>query len=327
MERITAKTSLFGAALALVAVMLASPPVRGQYESFFGGESWEYHIDYMMTCYTEDYDPNVFSTCCATFSFLFHHDDTVAIGDYSYYYHYHPYDNIKHVCLREDTANGRLYARYDTVADADEFLLCDLSLSVGDTFVLPEGIWSVGGDKIMVVDSITYVSGKKVIHLTLQNGHDFFFATSNVSWMEEYNISLRFMEGIGPIFGIYPTSAVSFEPHLGLLLCMHKDDTLCYMTHEALGCEQYGAGMPEYPQSFLRVSPNPTSGKVTLAFVTEEEISGQVVVRDMAGRVHTLLSVAGNYNVLDLSSLPQGIYMLTFIDDKNRFVTKKLIKH
>ena len=42
MERITTKTSLFGVVLAMVAVLLASLSARGQYESFFGGESWEY---------------------------------------------------------------------------------------------------------------------------------------------------------------------------------------------------------------------------------------------------------------------------------------------
>lgn len=327
MNRFMTKTSFFGAVLALAAVMLAVEPTNAQYESFFSGESWEYSIDYLMTCYTKDYDPNAFHMCSSTYSFLFHHDDTLTIGGNAYYYLHDPDPfGFGRIYLREDIANGRLYARYDTAGDAKEYLLCDLSLSVGDTFLLPEGIWSVSGDKTMVVDSVSYLSGKKVVHLTLVNGSDFFFRTSDASLMEEYNVSLRFMEGIGPMFGICPTSAVSMEDNLGLLLCMHKDDTLCYMTHEILGCYQSGTDVSEYPQSFLHVFPIPADENVMLTFLTEEEVNGQVVIRDVLGRVHIHLLLTCNNAVLNLSSLPQGIYLLTFIDGKGRMITKKLIK-
>ena len=317
-ERISGR---FGAALAMMAILLANFSLQAQYESFFGRESWKYDIDYLMTCYTDEYDPNIFNTCCATFSFDFHRDDTVKIGGNTYY-HYHS------VFLREDTVAGRLYARYGTDETDDEYLLCDLSLSVGDTFILPDGTahWN-WFDYKMIVDSVSYTYGKKVIYLSLINcGYEPFYSPDAAQYLSAYNISLRFMEGIGPIYGICPTSAVSLEQVFGLLLCMHKDDTLCYMTHETLGCWQSGADIPQYPQSYLQVYPNPVGGQLTLEFVTEEEVSGTVMVRDMVGRVCRLFPVNDRKTVLDMSALPQGVYTLTFTDRENRKITKKIVK-
>ncbi len=309
--------------ITFIAVFCTVSSAFAQYESFFGRESWEYAIDYLMTCYTDEYDPNVFNTCCSTFSFDFHRDDTVKIGGNTYYYHQYP-----SVFLREDTVAGRLYARYDTNETDDEYLLCDLSLSVGDTFILPDGTahWN-WFDYKMIVDSVGYTYDKKVIYLSLINClYEFFYSPDEIQFLSTYNISLRFMEGIGPIYGICPTSAVSLENVFGLLLCMHKDDTLCYMTHETLGCAQYGADIPQYPQSYLQAYPNPVVGLLTLEFVTEEEVSGTMMIRDMVGRVCRQFSVNDKKTVLDMAALPQGVYMLTFTDRQNRKITKKIVK-
>ena len=324
-ERISGR---FGVTFAMMAILLANFSLQAQYESFFGRETWTYDIDYLMTCYTDEYDPNVFNTCCATFSFDFHRDDTVKIeGNTYYYYQYPDYYYLPSVFLREDTVTGRLYARYGTDETDDEYLLCDLSLSVGDTFFLPDGTahWN-WFDYKMIVDSVGYIYGKKVINLSLDGAVDFFYSPDAAQYLSAYNISLRFMEGIGPIYGICPTSAVSLENGFGLLLCMHKDDTLCYMTHETLGCAQFGADIPQYPQSYLQVYPNPVDGQLTLEFVTEEEISGTMMVRDIVGRVCRLFSVNDRKTVLDMSALPQGVYTLTFTDRENRKITKKIVK-
>lgn len=325
-EITTKKKRIFGrfcGVICAVAVMLCAVlPARAQYESFFGGESWEYNIDYLMTCYTDEYNPNVFGTCCYTNEFKFYRNDTIRIGD-EYYY---KSNYTQGVYLREDIVSGRLYGRYSTLEADDEYLICDMSLSVGDTFVIPGGIWGPDGDKHMVVDSVNYVSGKKVVYLTLDKTNDCFFGAYNLQYMANYNISLRFMEGVGPMFGICPTSLFSFENDMGLLLCLQKDDSLYYMTHETLGCAQFGASVPEYPQHFIQVYPNPAFEQITLKFSTNEEIHGSVMLRDMTGRVCRLFTVTQNIYSLDVSSLPQGMYMLTFSDERNRKITNKIIK-
>lgn len=324
MKKNKTKPWAFRAFLAFAAVLIAFSPARAQYESFFGGESWEYAIDFLMTCYTDEYNPNVFNTCCATFPFVFHRDDTISVGDKVYYKTLS--SSYYNVLLREDTVTGRLFGRYS--AEGEEYLLCDMSLSEGDTFILPNGSahWNPY-NYMMLVDSVSYVNGKKVIHLSLMDCvYAPFYDPESAPYMSEYNISLRFMEGVGPIYGICPTSAFSLEDAFGLLLCMHKDDTLYYMTHETLGCAQYGADVPLYPESYLQVFPNPTNSCLTLEFITEEEMNGTAIIRDVVGRVCRIISINDRKTTVDVSSLPQGVYMLTFLDRQNRRISKKFVK-
>ena len=215
---------------------------KGGYESFFGNNTWEYNIYYRQTCFTDDYDPNLFNACCMTETFKYHISDTLRVLGKSYYNGKALYSAAS-TFLREDTLNGRLYARYSS--NEDEFLLCDMSLSEGDTFTIPSNsVWNNYYDDgiNMIVDSVTSVSGRKVIHLTWVSDYyvaDPYYESSD--YLRQYNVTLRFMEGVGPIYGICPTSLVAMEITLPLLLCMHKDDTLAYMTHEDLGCYQSGS--------------------------------------------------------------------------------------
>ena len=315
----------FAAAMAFLALLCASFHARAQYMSFFSKGNWGYTIDYYEpACYMDEYHPEFFPFCNETFSFVFYHEDTIRIGDKIYYKEGFSYSDAY---LREDTVNGRLYARYSTDLVDDEYLLCDLSLSVGDTFVLPDGSanWSSYGDRIMVVDSVGYPSGKKVIYLSSCNYNNEIFYTSTYFSPADFNISLRFMEGVGPMYGVNPAPP-QYTHHLGLLLCLYKDDSLYYMTHETLGCFQSTADIPLYPESCLQVYPNPTNDQVTLEFITEEEVSGTEIIRDMVGRVCRQFSVNDKKTTLELSSLPQGAYMLTFIDQQNRKITKKIVK-
>ena len=321
------KTCNFFKTLFLLALMVGFGfQAQGQYQSFFSQNSWEYNILHTMTCYTEDADPNAFSLCCMTFTYRFHHNDTVSIGSQQYYRgdDLIPFDGLD-TYLREDTLTGQLYARFSSNESDEEYLLCDMSLSVGDTFILPEGLqWTFYGKKTMVVDSISYMSGYKVIHLRNLGAGDAFYPSHPDPTLADWNISLRFMEGLGPIFGIHPPE--SLETDLGLLLCMHKDDTLFYMTHEHLGCDQYGADIAEYPKSFMQVHPNPTFGLITLEFYSGDEVSGVVVIRDLTGRVCLQKTINNSVTSIDVSQLSSGTYILTYTGAENKTITKKIIR-
>ena len=315
-------------ALTLALLLALALAGRGQYESFFGNVSWEYNVDYLQTCYTNDYDPNnIFGVCCATISFEYNKQDTISIGGCFYFKNTAWW--ATETFLREDTANGRLYARYSTDVTKDEYLLCDMSLLEGDTFVLRNGAEDRihFEDKTMVVDSIGYPMGKKVIYMTLLDlgsyYEDFFFESSAYNYMAEYNISLRFMEGVGPMYGIHPPLS---EPYLGALLCLHKDDSLYYMTHENLGCSQFGAGVTIREKPLLRICPNPASQYVIVESVSGEELSGKVIVRDIVGRVCRQQNVSGQLVHIPVESLPQGIYLLTYMDEQNNITTRKFVK-
>lgn len=314
-ERISGR---FGAALAMMAILLANFSLQAQYESFFGQEKWSYDIVYAITCKSNDYDPGLLGGCVVTFPYEFYIHDTVRIGDFLY-----QKERFTSTFLREDTLNGRLYARYGLNDNQEEYLLCDMSISVGDTFVLNGSAhWSpYDEDRTMTVDSVSHISGKKVVFLSMTGPSDMFF---NGEFTGQYNISLKFIEGVGPMFGIHPP--VSLEPHLGLLLCVHKDDTLYYMTHEDLGCEQFGVDVPTFLQTDIQVFPNPFDRQLTLDIMAHDELSGVVFIRDVAGRACKQMAITERLTKIDVTELPQGVYFLTYVDENSHKITKKIIK-
>ena len=321
----------FGSALAFMVLLFANFPVQAQYESFFGRETWKYGEVHGTSCYMDDYDPtNIACGCCFTEYYTGHRDDTATIGGYVYFRSESPYAlNLPlELFLREDTVGGRLFMRTSRDDNFPEYLICDLSLSQGDTFHLPcEFTYSLWSDTLqMVVDSVRFVSGKKVIDLSLLDNSDyraFFYHEDYSDYYSHYNVSLRFMEGVGPIYGIYPTT----NPYLGLLLCLHKDDTLYYMTHEDFGCYQSEIwGVPDYPQSSMIVYPNPVGQIITINFTEDMEVDGTVLIRDMTGCVRQCHHVTEKHVTLNVSFLPPGVYLLTYWDAENRKITKKIVK-
>ena len=293
-----------------------------QYESFFGQQTWSYNIVYPITCKTDDY--NLFG-CCNTYSFSFDKTSVVYIGDTMYYQGYNDYV-YSQIYLREDSMNGRLYGRYPLDEYEKEYLICDLSLSVGDTFILHDNIdyghelfwFQYEQEGSMRVDSITYSLGGKVIHMSRLTGNDFFFPVGN------YNVSYRFMEGIGPILGICP-HGIYHEPSSGFLLCMQKDGELFYMTHADLGCYQYGADIKEYPQTHVNIYPNPANKTFTISFTEEQESVKQVRVMDIMGKV--VMSVENpSGNTVNIAKLPAGIYAVRVLSQSGISYTVKLVK-
>lgn len=291
----------------LFALLCALSPARAQYESFFGRESWEYDMAFVPV--TKEYNPYLLR--CVTETYRFNATDTLSLNGYTYYYWIAP--NL--FKLREDTTKGQLYV-HDGIT---EVLLCDMSLNVGDTFTLsvphPSGLQYAWHNIVMTVDSVTYVNGGKSIYLTCDPYYvPHFYGT--------YNFSMRFMEGIGPMYGMNP-----YDPFaLRGLMCLHKDDTLYYMTHPDVGCWQEFVSVPQYPESFLTIYPNPSNQQIILSFSTDEEVQGSVFICDIHGRVCFQTIVTKTVEHLNIGNLSPGVYMLTFIDQNNRKITKKIVK-
>ena len=312
---------------------------RGQYMSFFGDSTWEYHA----TCifdppeYPEDYEnyppPGPLGAYCHTYYFRFDKSHFTYRNGKMYYTSL-GYSDLNYLdslvwagtaYIREDTMLGRLYCPYGA---GSERVICDMSLSEGDTFIHP----SSGGDRYMLVDSVRYISNRKTIFLSLINHQDdYFFGTGNDGLLSDYNFSIRFIEGVGATYawgmGTYYGPIHPQVYTLSLLLCMHKDDSLLYMANEELGCVQtsLGVGVPEHPQSCMNVYPNPAKEYVVLEKGTGEEMHGSVVITDVLGRQWLQQRAEGAKCQIELSDLPVGMYFLTY-SDGNRKVTRKFLK-
>jgi len=80
----------------------------------------------------------------------------------------------------------------------------------------------------------------------------------------------------------------------------------------------------------VRVSPNPSSGQITLTYTLESAMAVKIELFDITGKMVKTLSnegkqYAGKYNVsYNISDLPNGIYMATLTTEENK-VTSKII--
>ena len=316
MEKHTTKTSLFGAVLVFAAVLLAASPVRGQYESFFGKESWEYATAFHpITKSTADHDP--YLLLCLTNIYHFTSSDTVTIDGITYYNSSVIGLESCPVKLREDTLYGRLYS----MIGSQELLICDMSLDVGDTFVLPvPPNYNYDETMRMSVDSVTFVNSKKVIHLSAVSGENAYWWYSFLSLGGAYNITLRFMEGVGPMYGLLPPNQEG-----DVLLCLTKDDSLYYMTHPDLGCWQDYVSVSDYPEQSITITPNPAKDQISVLLETDGDNVGDIVIRDMTGRVCLQTSMSCSTTKINVRSLSNGVYMLTYRNNSHS-ITKKFVK-
>lgn len=305
-------------------------PAKGGtgYMPVFQDSTLVFNIATTVTCYTNDYDPGYLGGCILTVPISFQRYDSIFGNTYNIF-DFGAYD----IYVREDTSNGmifRFYPELDT-----EVVVCDMSLMPGDTFWMPEfhdkfpGVWPPDEysytemfEKFTMVDSVSVVDGRKVIYLRPFNESLFFGSL----YYPEFVPSLKFIEGIGPTYGPFGKIRFSMEPPLGLLLCVHYGDSLVYMNNPVLGCYQYGGGdVPEYPESVMRLYPNPASRMLNVEFEGVENPQGVFTISDIAGIVVLSQECNSTVTQLDVSRLKSGIYLVSFRNGKG-YIVKKFVK-
>ncbi len=227
------------------------------------------------------------------------------------------------VYLREDTLTGRIF-RYYQYSDT-EVVTCDMSLQEGDTFYFPSTpdtyTWyeELSGQGFVVVDSVTYSNGRKVIWFPPVDVDGSFFST----WHRSY--PLCFIEGVGPTYGPFGRVVESFDEWLGLLLCVHHNDSLVYMTDTVLGCEQYVISVPEYPDALMKLYPNPATNTLHVEFEGTDNPQGTITVSDLTGVVVLTRECHEPVTQLDVSNLTPGLYVVSFRNAQG-VVVRKFVK-
>lgn len=199
----------FAYATLFTVLLFAFSPASAQYMSFFGDSTWEYNITHISQPPT-DYvnnppdEPNQLGVYCVTFSYRFqkehHADSNYWHGDCPAEAAYVSVSNntvegslvdwTALITLYEDTLHGRLY-------QGEHKLICDMSLSEGDTFVLKnicnnpcvnnpgdyypwDSSLNLSFDIYMLADSVRYINGRKVVFLSLIDHQDDYFSVPAV---------------------------------------------------------------------------------------------------------------------------------------------------
>jgi len=247
-----------------------------------------------------------------------YNEDTLRINGNLYYYrvpqgttlsqdpridYYFPiYDTL---FVREDITTGRLYRYYrDFLGTGEsEKLICDMTLEVGDEFIVPTCHPEIE-ESYTVVD-VSYDNGLKTIRLF--NG-----------WYHTY-----FREGVFPtVSPLYIESGIhSNDIYESDLLCQHKDGEQVYVSSD--GC--YGHkpwSVDEKEEEPFTINPNPTNSIVT---ISGENIS-KIEVLNALGQKVSEIECCEDEITIDISSQPNGIYFLNIIDKKEKKITKKVVK-
>jgi len=296
-----------------------------QYQSFFGNNNTTYHIFSVMTCKSKDANPNLLG-CGYTFDYSFNRDDTIGIHQNLYYYISRGIDTMY---IREDTLSGKMF-RYFPQQER-EVLICDISLNVGDTFQFPlidsfqssiNNSFYYEAGEITTVDSISYINGQKIIYLSPIQNSAFYRFYNNI-----LGIRLAFIEGVGPTYGPFGfINGYGYEPCLGLLLCVDKEDTLTYIISDTLGCLQYGAGIPEIGnKEIISIYPNPAQDQITINILKEELSDGTMEILNMMGRRICQVKVDDPITEINIQNLSPGIYFVRYCYNQ-KIVISKFIK-
>jgi hypothetical protein len=233
--------------------------------------------------------------------------------------------NSEGLLIREDTTLGRIYRYFPSINN--ELIICDMSLNKGDTFQFysfinessySENFYAEEGIKL-VVDTVTYINGKKVIHFPNISSSSFF---NGSFWT--YGISIKFIEGIGPTYGPFGfINVIGFENRLPLLLCNKKNNQLEYMQHSDLTCYQNSVNIEEVELPQISIFPNPTRNVIHINLNSNKGEFFLNIYNIYGSIVHSE-SISEN-TIIDVKDLPSGIYLLNFKSNQFLQFSKKII--
>ena len=274
----------------LLALLLMAGGVTMQaqeYESYFGTDSTrlnvlQYCIDWVSTGYME------INTA-----------DTVHVNGHDYL-HATPrgsfFENAE-LYFREETATGRLY-RYFPMIDEEEVLLCDMSLTVCDTFYQISN-WGMAHPS--VVESVSFENGRKVIR----------FALPVYPWHD----ALTFREGIFP--NNFPIGYLDYFDCENNLLCEYKDGEQVFENPEYNTCYIDETSVQEQGQQQITIYPNPAKETMLIEGAKASEVQ-------LYNALGQLVKTVRDANEINVAGLAEGGYLLRIVDAEGKVYTNKI---
>ncbi len=247
-------------------------------------------------------------------------DSTINDKVYSKFYLSKNLDKTEEVLvalLREDENERKVYAIPN--GKTQENLLYDFSLEIDSlttvfpiTFYCPEGGVTV---KVQQIDTI--MLGDKPHRRQKIIGGE-----------EDTNLGEYWIEGIGSTFGPFNsgiTGVLIFDFYYPTLICFENNNNLIFDNPNFESCyEAWPVSIPDNNfENIIKIWPIPTREKVNIE--SRQKILG-IWLTTITGQKVKIQAQNELNNIVDLSGLNNGIYVLT-IRTKNGLTTKKIIKN
>jgi hypothetical protein len=229
---------------------------------------------------------------------------TVVSKDSTYYDLYFDFfgSNAEYVGkIREDANIGKIW--YTPPDYTDEFLIMDLSLSIGDTFELPVFNTTT---PIVVID-VYYIDQRKYIEFDYQT---------------EWNEPLRFIEGIGRNIALHQFWLIGFS----YVACKYNSGELVYINSNPNfnQCELDPTGLETVQENLVKVHPNPIGDLLYITFAEPDCRNMDISIFNING-IEVYRNKAQANQVIDLATFQKGLYLIQ-ISYKNSFKNIKIIK-
>lgn len=243
------------------------------YESYFGTETTVWNA--VGTYYDCPWENYMFRIAGDTVVGQLHYKK----AEYSRIYWSGGYDEARRpeydFLLREDRTTGRLWGRY--LDEDEDFLIVDMSLSIGDTFYMRD-TYGFGVITCIVQDTITVDSRRTIVFMN----NDLY-----------YGETLRFVEGIGCSDMGYLRTGFGLS---GPLVCCHKDGELVY--HQPV------QGFPEDDCIIRAVGIEDVESDNIKVY----SLDGRIVVEGANGETVQVFDMTGREMIN--TQLPTGLYLV-----------------
>ena len=262
------------------------------YKSFFGKESTEWYGiigDYDFT------NSNVLRS----------RNDTIVDGqrykvfDFYTIVTYNGYDEFLdpylNLLMREDSTSGKLWCRYPE--DSEEFLIADMSLNVGDTFITKK------------IGHSGYYYSNYYVQDVITSDSDVILELTNTINGE----TIHFIEGVGCDNLLDYTGFTVFSS----ILCCYHDGVIVYRTQYYNECYLPWENIDKIANNSISLYPNPCSDWLYI----EGLDTAEVLFFDIKGKLTWKHQGGGR---IDISSLPRGMY-IAHISSNNSITSSRLI--
>lgn len=219
--------------------------------------------------------------------------------------------------IRQDTLNKKIYI---VLSDSTtERILYDFSLQVGDTVnsvlhdLAANECAPLSAFNVEIISSIDSI---------LINGN--YHKVFNIQGSCTYNLS--YIEGVGSNYGlIFPNASSGIKQ--SYLTCT-KVNGQTYFPYSTASCTLPG---PVSVTNFninktIEIYPNPSNDKINIIIPDmEKSTTSKMTLLSPIGQILITEKINNQKNVMNISSLPKGFYILTISVNENTF-TKKIIK-
>jgi hypothetical protein len=205
--------------------------------------------------------------------------------------------------IREDSAK-RVWLRWPM--NANEELLYDFSLSIGDSLILRNDT-----SIYYSVDSIS------IVNINGDTRNKYWISQDDLSWQESW------IEGIGSSKGITKSGMAKAVGGWSWLLCMSDTGQLVFINPNYNTCYLNSTAIKESNKLLFQIFPNPTKDKIvienkeniTIKSISILNVTGQIIKHFDHRETH-----------LDISNISSGVVFLRISTNKGDVIKKILVE-